>query len=61
MPKLVENEALLRVSMAGICNTDIEIIKVYTGSKGVIGYEFVGIVEKINSKDQKQGKLFIDI
>ncbi len=52
MPEPMENEALIRVLMAGICNTDIEITKGYTGFKGVIGHEFVGIVEKINGKNQ---------
>lgn len=32
--------------MAGICNTDVEIIKGYLGFQGVIGHEFVGIVER---------------
>jgi threonine dehydrogenase-like Zn-dependent dehydrogenase len=40
-----EQEALIRVSMAGICNTDIEITKGYLGFHGVMGHEFVGIVE----------------
>jgi threonine dehydrogenase-like Zn-dependent dehydrogenase len=32
--------------MAGICNTDVEITKGYLGFHGVLGHEFVGIVEK---------------
>lgn len=40
------DEALIRVRMAGICNTDLEIIKGYMGFKGIPGHEFVGIVEK---------------
>ncbi len=42
-------EALIRVKLAGICNTDLEIMKGYLGFQGVIGHEFVGIVEKINN------------
>lgn len=38
-------EALIRVSLAGICNTDLEIAKGYMGFQGVLGHEFVGIVE----------------
>ncbi|MBI4767128.1 MAG: alcohol dehydrogenase catalytic domain-containing protein [Deltaproteobacteria bacterium] len=38
--------------MAGICNTDLEITKGYMGFKGVLGHEFVGLVEKINGPDQ---------
>ncbi len=52
LPEPLENEALIRISMAGICNTDLEIIKGYKGFKGVIGHEFVGVVERINGKDR---------
>ena len=41
-----ENEALIRVSLAGICNTDIEIVKGYMDFSGVPGHEFVGTVER---------------
>lgn len=53
MPEPHNNEALIRILMAGICSTDVEITKGYMGFKGVIGHEFVGVVEKINSKDQR--------
>ncbi len=48
MPKPVPapGEALIRVSMAGICNTDMEIMKGYLGFQGIIGHEFTGTVEK---------------
>ncbi|MCI0659741.1 MAG: alcohol dehydrogenase catalytic domain-containing protein [Acidobacteria bacterium] len=39
------SEALVRVKMAGICKTDLEIIRGYAGFSGTIGHEFVGIVE----------------
>ena len=41
-----EDEALIRVTKSGICNTDIEIIRGYAGFKGTIGHEFVGVVEE---------------
>jgi threonine dehydrogenase-like Zn-dependent dehydrogenase len=44
-PEPKENEALIRVIVAGICNTDREIMKGYLGFHGVMGHEFVGIVE----------------
>jgi len=44
-PKPDEGVALVRVLKAGICNTDLEIIKGYMGFRGVLGHEFVGIVE----------------
>lgn len=47
-----KGEALIRVKLAGICNTDYEITKGYMGYKGVLGHEFVGIVEEVNGDDQ---------
>jgi len=35
-------EALVRVICAGICNTDLEIVKGYAGFHGTLGHEFVG-------------------
>lgn len=45
-----ENEALIRVTKSGICNTDLEIIRGYAGFSGIIGHEFVGIVESSTDK-----------
>jgi threonine dehydrogenase-like Zn-dependent dehydrogenase len=39
------DEALVRVILSGICNTDLEIARGYAGFKGTIGHEFVGVVE----------------
>ena len=47
MPTPVEGEALIRVVLTGICNTDLEIVQGYMGFQGVLGHEFVGIVEEI--------------
>ncbi len=44
-PEPAPGEALIRVGLAGICNTDIEITKGYLGFKGIIGHEFAGTVE----------------
>lgn len=43
---LRRDEVLVRVLLAGICGTDLEILKGYAGFKGVPGHEFVGVVEK---------------
>ncbi len=51
-PAPAKDEALVRVSLAGICKTDLEIEKGYMGFKGVPGHEFVGVVEKINGANQ---------
>jgi alcohol dehydrogenase len=37
-------EALIRVRLAGICNTDLELLRGYMGFRGVLGHEFVGEV-----------------
>lgn len=45
MPQPAEGQALIRVTIAGICSTDLEIVQGYAGFEGVLGHEFVGIVE----------------
>ena len=47
-----EGEALIRVTLAGICNTDYEITKGYMGYVGILGHEFVGVVEEVNGADK---------
>lgn len=47
-----KGEALIRVKLGGICNTDFEITKGYMGYIGVLGHEFVGVVEEINDEDK---------
>jgi threonine dehydrogenase-like Zn-dependent dehydrogenase len=37
-------EALVRVTLAGVCNTDLELVKGYYPFTGVPGHEFVGEV-----------------
>src|SRR6266850_1843435 len=41
-----DDEALVRVTVSGICNTDLEIARGYAGFLGTIGHEFVGVVEQ---------------
>ena len=43
------NEALIKIRRAGICSTDLELVKGYYPYTGVIGHEFVG--EVIESED----------
>ncbi len=46
-----EGEVLIKVRMAGICKTDLEIIKGYMNFQGVLGHEFIGeVVEADNKK-----------
>jgi threonine dehydrogenase-like Zn-dependent dehydrogenase len=51
-----ENEALVRVTMSGICNTDLEIVRGYAGFSGTIGHEFVGVVERADDAPHLLGK-----
>ena len=43
-PRPSAGEALVRVRMAGLCHTDLELVKGYAGFCGVPGHEFVGDV-----------------
>jgi threonine dehydrogenase-like Zn-dependent dehydrogenase len=45
VPSPPEGEALVRVTRAGICNTDLELIRGYYPYDGILGHEFVGRVE----------------
>lgn len=42
-------EALIHVLTAGVCNTDLEIMRGYMGFKGIPGHEFVGTVEQCSN------------
>jgi alcohol dehydrogenase len=47
IPKLRPGWALVRVRLAGICNTDVEILRGYHGFRGTPGHEFVGEVADV--------------
>lgn len=55
-PPNTENEALVRVVMSGICNTDLEIVRGYAGFSGTIGHEFVGVAESAGDAPHLVGK-----
>lgn len=44
-PRPLPGETLVRVLCAGICETDLQLIRGYMGFRGVLGHEFVGIAE----------------
>ena len=46
VPGRLSGEALIRVLRAGICNTDLELTRGYYPFAGVLGHEFVGLVEE---------------
>lgn len=43
-------EATIRVRLAGVCATDLELVRGYMGFEGVLGHEFVG--EVIDAPDR---------
>ncbi len=54
IPTPSNGEALVRVLRAGICNTDIELVRGYYPYDGILGHEFVGVVEE--GAPAKRGK-----
>jgi threonine dehydrogenase-like Zn-dependent dehydrogenase len=51
-----QGEALVRVRLSGICNTDLEIVRGYAGFSGTIGHEFVGVVEEATDAQHLIGR-----
>lgn len=61
LPKLRPGWALIRVQLAGICNTDVEILRGYHAFRGTPGHEFVGEVTDVrgvsgSSKNKWMGR-----
>ena len=44
LPRPAPGEALIKVLAAGVCNTDLELVRGYMGFRGTLGHEFVGEV-----------------
>jgi threonine dehydrogenase-like Zn-dependent dehydrogenase len=45
-PQPAAGEVRVRTTLAGICNTDLEIVRGYAEFQGVLGHEFVGVVDQ---------------
>jgi threonine dehydrogenase-like Zn-dependent dehydrogenase len=58
-PQLRPRWALLRVLLAGICNTDVEILRGYHAFRGVPGHEFVGEVAAVDGVSAKERKKWL--
>jgi alcohol dehydrogenase len=50
-PPVQTGECRIRVGMAGICGTDLQLFDGYAGFRGIPGHEFVGIVESAPEPD----------
>jgi threonine dehydrogenase-like Zn-dependent dehydrogenase len=56
LPAPPSGEALVRVSLAGVCNTDLELARGYYPYTGVPGHEFVGVVETADGAEEWVGR-----
>lgn len=50
-PKPQTDEVLVKITLAGICGTDLEILQGYMSYQGILGHEFVGVVEVSENKE----------
>ena len=46
-------ECLIRVRLAGICGTDLQLLEGYADFRGIPGHEFVGVVERTPAADSQ--------
>jgi len=44
-PNPRDGEVLVRVRRAGVCETDLQLVRGYMGFNGILGHEFVGVAE----------------
>ncbi len=51
VPERLPGQALIRIELAGICNTDIEITQGFSSYRGILGHEFVGVVTEGDDAD----------
>ena len=56
VPEPGPGEALVRVRLVGICNTDLELFQGYYGFTGIAGHEFIGEVAAAPDAPEWQGR-----
>ena len=59
MPVLEPDEVLIKVLLAGVCSTDLEMLRGYYDFTGIPGHEFVGLVVDDNGHPELYGKRVI--
>ena len=59
LPKLRSRWALVRLRLAGICNTDVEILRGYHAFAGTPGHEFVGEVAEVRGVSEWEQERWI--
>ena len=55
LPRATADEALVRVRLAGICRTDLELLRGYYPFNGILGHEFVGEVVEAPGGQLRKG------
>ena len=55
-PEPAEGEALVKVRLAGICGTDLELVNGYYAFTGIPGHEFVGEIVQAPEAPQRVGQ-----
>jgi threonine dehydrogenase-like Zn-dependent dehydrogenase len=56
VPEPPPGEARIRVTVAGLCHTDLELVRGYYPYTGVLGHEFVGVVDRSPSDPSWEGR-----
>jgi threonine dehydrogenase-like Zn-dependent dehydrogenase len=59
IPKLRPGWALVRVRLAGICDTDVEILRGYHAFRGTPGHEFVGEVAEVKGASAREASRWL--
>jgi len=61
VPKRRAGEALVRVRVAGVCDTDLQLARGYMGYRGILGREFVGEVLESDTAAWRGKRVVADI
>jgi threonine dehydrogenase-like Zn-dependent dehydrogenase len=59
LPSLKPAWALIGMRLAGICNTDVEILRGYHDFRGIVGHEFVGEVVAVQGVSAAREKKWV--
>lgn len=56
IPEPPPGEARIRVTLAGLCHTDLELTRGYYPYTGILGHEFVGVVDRAPGAPDLEGR-----
>jgi threonine dehydrogenase-like Zn-dependent dehydrogenase len=56
VPEPPAGEARVRITLAGLCHTDLELVRGYYPYAGVLGHEFVGVVDRAPAEPAWEGR-----